>query len=434
MGFWKTVRRAAVGAAKVSGKGALGAAKIAGKGVVAVSTTAYQHRAQIGKATTAVAKGAATTVGVAGYAAYQAGKWVTEQVVGHRREIGGVVVGAAKGVVDNTADAAAHVYARESATKPLIERIQAQSQEYREQLRRIYGRIDLTSPSVMPRDILMDSLVVGGNTLASYSEHFVQVPPAVQQAYELAYPNLAIDHSFIQQVRLLDNSQLPGFVSGLKGKLFEIEYADYLNDGHLPTGYHAALATSATQPGWDISITGPDGHLKDVIQAKATESVHYVKDALDRYPHIDVVTTDEVHSQLVMQGFSEHVIESGITEDALHGVVQGATDSAALHFSWAPSAVSLALIAFSAYSKDELDAYEKSKNFGERSVKSYIAYLGGGAIAVATGVWWLGVIGGVGSRIMLGRGHDKRERLAALKDLVKTNERLLREMRQRPSF
>ena len=154
-----------------------------------------------------------------------------------------------------------------------------------------------------------------------------------------------------------------------------------------------------------------------------------MKEALDRYPNIDVVTTDEVYSQLLMAGYGDHVTASGITEHALHGAVQSATDAAATHFSFAPSIISLAVIAFSSYTQEGLDEYQRSKNFGERSTRSYLAYLAGGVVAVATGTWWIGVIGGVGSRLLLGRGRTKREQLRALKELVQANDRVLHRLR-----
>ena len=52
--------------------------------------------------------------------------------------------------------------------------------------------------------------------------------------------------------------ELVGFVSGVKGKLFELQYVDYLNDGHLPDGFRAELAGNPTNPGWDIAIIGQD--------------------------------------------------------------------------------------------------------------------------------------------------------------------------------
>lgn len=423
MGFLKCL-------ARLTSSAVVGTAKVAAKGVAATGKAVYDHRAGIGKVATSVTKAAATTVAVGGYGAYKATAWTAKQLVAHRQEIGGAAVGGAKGMGAAVADTSAHVYACENAVRPLVERIAHQSDEYQQQIKRLYARIDAVPSKVRRRDVLLDSLVVGGNTVASYASFAVKVPTDVEHAYQLAYPDLALQRTFLEEVRFLDTSQIPGLVSGVKGKLFEVEYADYLNDGHLPDGYHAAIADSATQPGWDLAVTGPDGHMRDLIQAKATDSVDYVKEALYRYPHIDVVTTDEVHSQLVMQGFGEHVIGSGISDAALTEMVQGAGDAAAIHFTWMPSAVSLAMIAFSSYSKEGLDAYQKSKNFGERSVRSYLAYLAGGALAVATNTWWLGMVGGMGSRIVMGRGRAKRERFASLKALIRTNEQVLARLRR----
>lgn len=434
MGFWKGVGKLAAGTLVVTGKAAVGSAKLTIKGVAAVGSVVYDHREQLGRATSIVAKGTAVTVGVAGYGAYKSTEWVAKQAIRHRHEIGGAVVGIAKGMGTSAADVAAYASAREAVAVPIIERIGHQSIEYQQLIRRTYGRIDAASARVRKRDVLLDSLVVGGNTLSTYADFLVSVPSDVERAYQLAYPDLAEVRAFVDEVRSLDASQIEGFISGVKGKLFELKYTAYLKDGHLPDGFDANLAPSATQPGWDIAITGPDGHMREVIQAKATDSVAYVKRALNEYPHIDVVTTDEVHGQLLMQGLGNHVMNSGIADSALHNAVHSATDSAVAHFSWVPSSISLALIAFSAYSKEGLDAYQKSKNFGERSTRSYLAYIAGGAVAVATGTWWLGILGGVGSRLLLGRGHAKRERLAALRRLADTNERVLDRLRRQQAF
>ena len=61
----------------------------------------------------------------------------------------------------------------------------------------------------------------------------------------------------------------------------ECNYTIKQNSGH--------KAESATQPGWDIAIKGSNGKIASVLQAKATESVSYVQDALEKYPSIDVV-------------------------------------------------------------------------------------------------------------------------------------------------
>lgn len=186
---------------------------------------------------------------------------------------------------------------------------------------------------------MLDYFAIGGQTLADYLDTG-DVPDHVLRAYDLAYPNEAATMSFVEKVRSLDANQLEGFSAAVKGKLFEIDYVEYLNDGHLPEGYQADLADDPTQAGWDIKVTGPDGHIADAIQLKATNSVSYVGEALKRYPEIDVVTTDEVHSHLQMLHDVEHVTNSGIANADLASTVADATEGAALHMHWAPSIVS----------------------------------------------------------------------------------------------
>ena len=106
--------------------------------------------------------------------------------------------------------------------------------------------------------------------------------------------------------------ELAGFVNGWKGKLFEVDVRDRLNAGewvgdlHLEPSQTAQLAASATQPGWDLAIYDSHGAVVDQLQLKATDSLAYVKHALEQYPGIHVLTTAEV-----AQG----------VEDQLHGMV-----------------------------------------------------------------------------------------------------------------
>ena len=59
-------------------------------------------------------------------------------------------------------------------------------------------------------------------------------------------------------------------------------------------GQVARLAESPTQPGWDLRIENEDGSVAELIQLKATESMAYVKSALDEYPGIRVAVPSEV--------------------------------------------------------------------------------------------------------------------------------------------
>ena len=99
---------------------------------------------------------------------------------------------------------------------------------------------------------------------------------------------------------------------------------------------------------------------------------------MERYPDIQVVTTDEVYSKLAMHGASHAPLENaGLTDH-----VAGAADAAHIHMDFTPPLIALALIAFTTYRAEELSVYAKARQFGERGAKSYLTYLLGGSAGV----------------------------------------------------
>ena len=141
------------------------------------------------------------------------------------------------------------------------------------------------------------------------------ITPQMQEAFDLAFPNLEI-----AQLEKYDAVALTGIISSWKGKLFEIELRERLNSGEsigeiqLGAGQRAELAVDPSQPGWDIQILNADGTVDQVLQAKATESVSYVKEALEKYPDIEIVTTEEVE---VATGWAEEIIDSERSDEEL---------------------------------------------------------------------------------------------------------------------
>ncbi len=95
-------------------------------------------------------------------------------------------------------------------------------------------------------------------------------------------------------------AQQSGTLSTIKGKYFEVLVRDRLNAGErlgelqLEPGQVASLAESSSQPGWDLRIENADGSVAEEIQLKATESMSYVKEALERYPDIRVAAPSEI--------------------------------------------------------------------------------------------------------------------------------------------
>lgn len=275
------------------------------------------------------------------------------------------------------------------------------------------------------RGELLDLLTIGGMTIAEMVRDPAKVPPEVERAFELSYPELAeAGHTFADAAARLPAEHLIGLVSGVKGKLFELALVDQLNHGGLADGLHAELASSATQPGYDILIRDAHGNTLDVLQAKATDSVAYVKDALERYPNIDISTTSEVHTHLMALGLTEHVSDSGIAESALQHKVEAAAGIGG-HLDagdFVPSALGLAVIAFSAFTATGASWEARAAAFGDRAAKAGMAGAAAKAALIATNTWWLAVAGGVGLRVIVGKGDAKRQRLDALKGIVESLE------------
>lgn len=256
----------------------------------------------------------------------------------------------------------------------LKKEIEAQGLEYR---RLVIQRIGQSS--------FPDTLFLGGVPLSDLLEER-NIDPELQAAYAAAHPNLASHSSFTEAVRSCNNAELTAFLAGVKGKLFQTEYAEWLNDGNLPAGYVAG-ADPSTQPGWEIAIHGPDRHVAELLQLKATDSLGYVRRALERYPDIDVVMPLETYSQLVMNGIADEATGERISADPV---------------------IPLALSAFSAYTPEGAAIYAKARLLGSLSDSSRLAHLIGGGVTTLTQNWWLGLLAGVGSRFLTGRGSKCR--------------------------
>jgi hypothetical protein len=332
----------------------------------------------------------------------------------HGTKVGG------QACISSVEGAAAFVYDAASLRifdKERIEEVRRQI----EQQGKIYRQLVVAK---MANHRLVDSLAVGGDLLADIVRTG-EAPADITAAYAAAYPGLALHKTFTEAANLYEGQELIGFISGVKGKLFEMKYVGYLNGGNLPDGYFARLATSPTQPGWDIAVTGPDGRLAHLLQLKATDSTEYVRHALERYPDIDVVTTDEVYSRLVMNGAADSVAASGFADSELTSHIETAVDNATYHMDWTPPIISLALIAFTSYSLKDADAYAKAQSFGNRAGKSYLSYLLAGGVMAITQVWWLGLLAGIGTRYAAARGRGRRQAYQELERISRMNEKII---------
>ncbi|MDB4324749.1 hypothetical protein N9971_00230 [bacterium] len=145
------------------------------------------------------------------------------------------------------------------------------------------------------------------------------VEPQMEEAFHLAFPQMRLE-----DLQEMAPDQVAGIMQGWKGKYFEVIVRDKLNAGEtvgglgLGAGQKATLAPNPNHPGADLFITGEDGELATEIQLKATDSIGYVKRALERYPDIDILTTDEA----AQAGLDGLLGESGINDVDLENAIE----------------------------------------------------------------------------------------------------------------
>lgn len=245
------------------------------------------------------------------------------------------------------------------------------------------------------------------------------VPSDVKNAYEAAFPHESLIIGFREKVASLDSGdELNGLVSAVKGKLFEMKYVGELNDGGLPDGWHAQLADSATQPGWDLQIINDHGVLQELISAKATDHMGYVTDALERYPDIDIVTTSEVYAALAGTPEGAHLIDGGINNVEMTGAVSSAAagHSAGLE-STLVSALALGPAAYKHFVNSDQSMAQKTKGFSAHIGATKTAAFAGKSAMLLVPYWPVAFLAAAGVSIVARVGNNKREQLSRLEAL-----------------
>lgn len=228
------------------------------------------------------------------------------------------------------------------------------------------------------------------------------VDPLLLKAVYDTNPSLTETHFFG-----LDEAAQQGAVNTAKGKYFEYLVVERLNAGDqvgplvLPDGFHAELAESFTQPGWDLRIVDVHGATAEYLQLKATDSVGYVRDALERYPDFQILATHDVaHSGLVL--------DSGLSNSDLAHHVGTAVDAADASISelffdyFSPLVPLVAIASWEGYKlvlgRQSMDAFKMSlARRGQRVVVAKLAgavvyALDGGVLSIpaafAGGLWF----------------------------------------------
>ena len=192
----------------------------------------------------------------------------------------------------------------ESYPRQAGESLMALAQEYRNRDER-----EVLTLAAIAADVSLDSVLN------------LRLEPAADaqfmEAFQLQYPNVDID-----SLRGASEEQLAGWANGAKGKYFEVLVRDRLNAGEsvgelqLQPGQVATLAESPTQPGIDLIIKNQDGSTDGFLQLKASESLGYIRRALDTYPDITVVTPSEVDDA------ADDIIGTDISNEELERITQ----------------------------------------------------------------------------------------------------------------
>ena len=244
---------------------------------------------------------------------------------------------------------------------------------------------------------LSDSYIVSGLSIPHMIKSGI-TDPDLELAYYYQFPNKANEMSLVEAWQSFDSSeQLLGFNAALKGKLFEIKYLDHISQT-LEPGYSVKLADSPTQKGFDLEIYNPYGELDQQLQLKATESASYVKNALEKYPDIDVVTLEDLEGQMSLASFSDRVKYSEISNESLLSSMDASVQSGLEYL----PLLGLSWIVFSEYTKKEASKFQRTVKITER-LSDYGANFG---IIISTG--FLGIPLVMGKQFILIKGEKKR--------------------------
>jgi hypothetical protein len=274
---------------------------------------------------------------------------------------------------------------------------------------------------------LLDAAAATGAVWAVFEADRIKwnaVTPQMREAYDLAFPNKPFE-----SIADLRPEQIPGFVSAWKGKYFEVIVRDRLNAGGqvgglaLGEGQTARLADSPTQAGWDLEIVSESGESLTTYQLKATESLSYVRGALERYPEIEIIGTDEVQAASLSSGIRNEDLQSDVTaplaalvDSPFEELIEAVLPGAPFVLIGAQAARPIML--------KRSTMMREIPRLVERSVKSGAA-IGAGALAALSGVLYLSLPAAFAARLGMDRVFTRRR----LTDAVERSVEELRALR-----
>lgn len=154
-------------------------------------------------------------------------------------------------------------------------------------------------------DDLAIAIGISTEIVLLYAFDKLNVDDSIYEGFIAQYPILASDKSLYEA--LLDkggadisSESLRGFVSAIKGKVYEIQLVEHLNSSPDFEGYEFSLSPSATQPIWDIQGVNADGE-QILIQAKmgAEGYANEVYGKMMENPDVLFATSQEVQNKIL---------------------------------------------------------------------------------------------------------------------------------------
>ena len=257
----------------------------------------------------------------------------------------------------------------------------------------------------------IDASVIGGLTAMEMARK--GIPTDVENAYMFAFPIKQEEVSFLEAWDEMSSyEERLGFISAVKGKLFEIKYTDYLNN-NLEEGYIASMASSANQTGWDIKVEGPDKEIAQLLQLKATDSASYVNDAIAKYPEIDIVSISDLQGQMTLIAPSANITLTEISNSDLLTEIITETERSSLFFPSIPL-LSLGFIVFDSYRKKDISEYQKNHNIGKRSGNLFV-----NSTILISSTPFIGIPLIIGKELIFANAKKKRILIQYLKNQIK---------------
>lgn len=119
-------------------------------------------------------------------------------------------------------------------------------------------------------------------------------------------------------IQKFDETQIDGLVNNIKGIYHEIQFVyDENNDGN---SISAELFEETNHEGSDVILIDTETVEREYVQLKATDDVAYVQEALEKNPHIRVISTEELAQKLDIES-------SGMSNEELTKKVEDAIEN-----------------------------------------------------------------------------------------------------------